>query len=91
MLDAMVPIISATDLTIFKALYSRGKDWVDIEELLRYGTVDLVEVARWLTDLVGEDDPRLSRLREVRERAELPHQQVVAAELFRRSKGRLGD
>lgn len=91
MLETWVPIISATDLTVFKALFNRGKDWVDIEELLRYGAVDVDEVARWLTELLGEDDPRLPRLEALRERASRPHEQIVAADLFRRSKRRLGD
>lgn len=91
MLETTVPIISATDLTIFKALFSRSKDWVDIEELLRYGAVDVDEVARWLTELLGEDDPRLPRLAALRERAAQPHEQIVAADLFRRSQRRLGD
>lgn len=91
MLATTVPIISATDLTIFKALFSRGKDWVDIEELLRYAAVDADEVARWLVELVGEDDPRLARLATLRKAANLPHEQIVAADLFRRGKRRLGD
>lgn len=91
MLNTTVPIISATDLTIFKALFSRGQDWVDIEELLRYGTVDADEVARWLTELLGEDDPRLRRLADLRGRAASPHEQIVAADLFGRRKRRLGD
>lgn len=91
MLDTTVPIISATDLTILKALFSRGKDWADIEELLRYGAVAVDEVARWLIELVGEDDPRLGRLAELRELARQPHEQIVAADLFRRGDDGLGD
>ncbi|MCW2678950.1 MAG: hypothetical protein JWM62_351 [Frankiales bacterium] len=91
MLDTMVPIISATDLAIFKALFSRAKDWVDIEELLRYGGVDANEVTRWLVELVGAEDPRMSRLATAMEAASTPYAQVSTAELFRRRKPRLGD
>ena len=91
MLETTVPIISATDLTIFKALFSRSKDWVDIEELLRYGEVDTAEVERWLCQLLGED-PRLARFRELVEQARQPTRDVpVAAVLFGRRKPRLGD
>ena len=58
MLDDTIPIISATDLTVFKMLFDRRKDWADIEELLRFGKVDVAEARRWLTALVGQDDPR---------------------------------
>lgn len=65
MLDTVVRIVSATDLTVLKALFDRRKDWADIEELLRSGAVDLQEVRRWLTDIVGADDRRLRTLQEV--------------------------
>ncbi len=91
MLDTTVPIISATDLTIFKALFSRAKDWADIEELLRFGRVDVSDVRRWLTELVGPDDARLARLGELlRLVAEADGNVPVAAEIFGRGK-RLGD
>jgi hypothetical protein len=65
MLDATVPILSATDLLVFKALFDRRKDWADIEELLRYGKVDVDDARRWLVDIVDADDRRLATLAEV--------------------------
>lgn len=65
MLDTSVPILSATDLLVFKALFSRRKDWADIEELVRHGKPDLPEVRVWLTTLVGGDDERLRTLAEI--------------------------
>jgi hypothetical protein len=62
MLDEVVPILTATDLTIFKLLFDRRKDWADIEELLRYGKVDVAEARRWLTSVVGQQDPRQAKL-----------------------------
>jgi hypothetical protein len=59
---SIIPILSATDLTIFKALFDRPKDWVDIAEMLAYGRVDIVEVRTWLSRLLGADDPRVARL-----------------------------
>ena len=56
-----IPVISATDLTIFKALFNRSRDWADIEAMLDYGAVDPAEASRWLTRLVGADDARLQR------------------------------
>lgn len=61
-----IPIISATDLTIFKALFNRTQDWADIEKMLARGGVDRPEARDWLSRLVGEDDQRLRRLDDLR-------------------------
>jgi len=63
MLDATIPIVSATDLMVFKMLFDRRKDWADIEELVRFGKVDVAEAARWLTAIVGAEDRRHATLR----------------------------
>jgi hypothetical protein len=65
MLDATVPIVSATDLLVFKALFDRRKDWADIEELIRFGKPDVEEATNWLVQIVGADDRRLATLAEV--------------------------
>jgi hypothetical protein len=65
MLDDTVPILSATDLLVFKALSGRRKHWADIEELVRYGKPDLEEVDAWLTAIVGSADDRHRKLREI--------------------------
>ncbi|MGQ0465927.1 MAG: hypothetical protein ACT4QG_11465 [Sporichthyaceae bacterium] len=61
--DSTIPILSATDLTIFKALFNRGKDWVDIASMLAFGNPDLGEAIAWVTEIVGADDERVTRLR----------------------------
>jgi hypothetical protein len=91
MLDTSVPILSATDLTIFKALFDRPKDWLDIEAMLQFGKVDVLEVRRWLAEVVGPEDDRFVRLAEVLDAARRPHKEVIAADLFRRRQPRLGD
>ena len=65
MLHGTIPIIGATDLVVFKALFDRRKDWADIEELLRFGKVDVAEAQHWLTEILGRDDPRHQTLREL--------------------------
>ena len=65
MLDAVVPIVSATDLMVFKLLFDRRKDWADIEELLRFGKVDVDFARSVLTAVVGSEDPRQSKLDEL--------------------------
>jgi hypothetical protein len=55
--DGQVPVLSATDLTIFKALFDRTKDWADIEEMVAFGSPDVAESLAWLENILGADDP----------------------------------
>ncbi len=64
--EGVVPVLSATDLTIFKALFNRTKDWADIEEMVAFGSPDLAEALAWLEEIVGPADPRVARLRAVK-------------------------
>lgn len=64
--DGVVPVLSATDLTIFKALFDRTKDWADIEEMVAFGSPDVPEALAWLEVILGPDDRRVARLRAVR-------------------------
>ncbi|GAC1445692.1 MAG: hypothetical protein NVSMB55_28040 [Mycobacteriales bacterium] len=62
LLDSTIPIISATDLMVLKMLFDRRKDWADIEELVRYGSPDVVEARSWLNRIVGPGDIREGKL-----------------------------
>lgn len=57
-----IPVISATDILIFKALFNRPKDWVDIAAIVEAGTADVDEALRWIAQLVGEDNTNHQRL-----------------------------
>jgi hypothetical protein len=63
--DYLLPVIAAAHLVVFKALFDRPKDWVDIAAMLDAGTVDVAEALRWLVSLLGTDDPRTRRLVEL--------------------------
>lgn len=62
-----VQILGPEHLAICKAMFDRRKDWLDIEQML-IGTDDLdtSEIERWLVRLVGEEDPRLQQLKELK-------------------------
>lgn len=60
-----IPVLSATDLAVCKALYGRGRDWVDIEAMRDAGTVDAPEALRWVGELSGGDHPHYRRLYEL--------------------------
>jgi len=63
LLDATIRILSAEDLTLFKLLFFRGKDIVDVERLVAVQgkRLDRGYVLRWLIDCVGEHDVRVER------------------------------
>lgn len=64
--DTTIPVLSATDLTIFKSLFNRPKDWVDISAMLAHGGPNIAEAVAWLTEILGADDERVGRLRAAR-------------------------
>ena len=75
-----IPVLSPTDLAVCKAMFARGKDWVDIEAMRDAGSINPDEALRWVADMLGPDHPTYSRLEEillaeptpVSERDELP-------------------
>lgn len=65
-----IPILSPEHLIVCKAIFDRPKDWVDIEEIVAWGTaVDRAEVLRWIDELLGENSPQHIRLAEHLSRA----------------------
>lgn len=56
-----LPFLSANDLVVFKSLFDRPKDWLDIAAMVHRGTVDVVWAANVLRSLLGADD-RIDRL-----------------------------
>lgn len=67
-----MPVLGATELTVFKAFFDRTKDWADIEAMIDAGTVDLHAALGWLVDLLGGDDHRVDRLRRLLDRKPPP-------------------
>jgi hypothetical protein len=57
-----LPFLDAGDLAVFKALFDRPKDWVDIAAMADADAIDPDAVADALATLVG-DDERVDRLR----------------------------
>lgn len=57
-----IPVLSATDLAVCKAMFGRGRDWVDIEAMRDAGTVDGAEALRWVATMLGRDHPHYERL-----------------------------
>jgi hypothetical protein len=57
-----IRVLSAEDLAVFKAMFDRGKDWVDIATMVESHGVDPEIAAERLAALLGQD-ARVDRLR----------------------------
>jgi hypothetical protein len=53
--ERTIPVLSCTGLVVFKAMFDRPRDWVDIEAMVEARAVDLDEARRWVVEMVGED------------------------------------
>jgi hypothetical protein len=64
--DVEIPILAGEDLVVFKLLFNRTKDWIDIEQVLfvQAGRFDIGYVDHWAMELLGQDDERVARFRE---------------------------
>jgi hypothetical protein len=61
-----IPILSPEHLIVCKAVFGRPKDWVDIEEMIAWGTqIDQVEVMRWVDEILGANSEQHARLVEL--------------------------
>lgn len=69
-----IPVLGPEQLTVFKAMFDRTRDWADIEAMLAAESVDLDAVRDTLRTMLSADDPRFARLDESlrRARAEQP-------------------
>jgi hypothetical protein len=61
-----IPILAPEDLIVCKAIFDRPKDWLDIEEMLRWGTkVDSSKTLYWVGEILGPEAAQYSRLAEL--------------------------
>jgi hypothetical protein len=56
-----IPVLDCTGLAVFKAMFDRPKDWVDIEAMVEARSLDIEDASRWIYEMVG-DDERIARL-----------------------------
>ncbi len=58
-----IPILAPEHLIACKAIFDRPKDWLDIAEILRWGTeVDRDRTLYWVGDILGPDAEQYDRL-----------------------------
>jgi hypothetical protein len=61
-----IPVLSCTGLTVFKAMFDRPRDWVDIEAMVEARAIDLDEAIKWVSEMVGADSVNARRLAQLR-------------------------
>jgi hypothetical protein len=65
--ETTIPILAPEHLAVCKAMFDRTKDWLDIEQILvATSPLDLEEIEGWLLRMVGDSDPRMAKLREIK-------------------------
>jgi hypothetical protein len=65
-----IPILSPEHLTVCKAVFDRPKDWLDIEEMIAWGTaIDAGGTLGWVREILGEESEQYARLAALLERA----------------------
>ena len=61
-----VPFLSCQDVAVLKVFFNRTKDWADLEEMQKAGTLDMRAVSAYIIEYLGADDERLDKLRSLR-------------------------
>jgi hypothetical protein len=62
--DSSLPFLHPTDLVVFKAMFDRPKDRVDITAIAEAGTADMDEALGWVDRLLGPGSDQAAHLRE---------------------------
>lgn len=60
-----IPFLDCGDLAVFKAFFNRTRDWADLEDMARAGTIDRAGLAAAISALLGDDDERLVRIEQL--------------------------
>jgi hypothetical protein len=58
-----IPILSPEHLIVCKVVFDRPKDWLDVEEMIAWGTaIDAGGALGWVREILGEDSEQYARL-----------------------------
>jgi hypothetical protein len=64
-----IPILSPEHLIVCKVVFDRPKDWLDVEEMIAWGTtIDEAEVLGWVKEILGATSEQHTRLAGLLER-----------------------
>jgi hypothetical protein len=63
--DRLIPVLDCTALAVFKAMFDRPRDWVDIESMVQARALDLDGASRWVREMAGEGSAAARKLAEL--------------------------
>jgi hypothetical protein len=58
-------VLDCTALAVFKAMFDRPRDWVDIEAMVEARALDLDEARRWVSQMAGPEGREAQKLAEL--------------------------
>ena len=61
-----IPVLDCTALTIFKTMFDRPRDWVDIEAMLEARAIDLEEAIGWVSEMADTNSTQIAKLEALR-------------------------
>lgn len=69
--EITIPVLSAEDILVLKAMFNRPKDWLDIEQIVltQGARLDSGYVLKWLDAMIGPEDSVRRRVAEMIGRA----------------------
>jgi hypothetical protein len=59
--DDQIPVLSCTDLAVFKVVFNRSRDWADLEAMVEANSVDRDDALGWLRETLGADATPVQR------------------------------
>ena len=66
-----IPILSPEHLIVCKVVFDRPKDWLDVEEMIAWGTaINAGEALGWVRGVLGEGSEQYARLATLLKRAD---------------------
>lgn len=57
-----IPVLDCTGLAVFKAMFDRPRNWVDLEAMVEARAIDLEEAVRWVSEMIGADSAHAAKL-----------------------------
>jgi hypothetical protein len=63
--DRSIPVLDCTALAVFKAMFDRPRDWVDIESMVEARALDIDEASRWVREIAGQGSAAARKLAEL--------------------------
>jgi hypothetical protein len=66
--ELQIPVLSCTDLAVFKVVFNRTRDWADLEAMSDAGAFDHADALGWLEGTLGADAEPVQRFASLRGR-----------------------